>query len=310
MQNLQRLQSSSRLANQRGDTIVILASMAVGLALATGLVADLGRVYFLRTRMQVATDAAALAGAQAIPDGQGAAVGEAQALARANGFALAAQDVSFEPGKRCHVQLSAEQPLFLGKLLDVADLNVGAASTAQLTLSGSGGGPRPFGVPDTDFVLGHCVNPGREYTFKTSADVVLHDQFQPLALDGQGYDAYVDAILHGARRTIHVGDVVAAQSGDMAGPTVEAIDQLVSDDETPYDEAVAHPDLTPRVISVPLIASQMTELDGEKVARVTGIGHFYITYAESGRVYGRFIGTATDLEIPGSQSSESVKLVQ
>ncbi len=296
--------------NQKGATMVILAFMAVGLATATAVVADLGQLYYLRTRLQVATDAAALAGAQALTVDSSEATRQAKTLAKANGFVLHGSQVSFPTTRRCHVELHQEQPLLLGKLLGIGEIDVAAASTAELNTRSSGQGPRPFGVPDTDFVLGHCVNPGREYVFKTGADEQLHGEFEPLALDGPGVSDYTDAILHGARRSISVGDILDAQPGDMSEQTVDAIDQLVGDDETPYDQAVAHPDQTPRVIDVPLIAPRTLDIDGRTVVRVTGIGHFYITYAEEGRFYGRFIGSSTNQSIAGSSGPATVKLVE
>ena len=62
---------SSRLrrfvANQSGQTIVVAALMMTFLLGMTGMTVDVGRLMIAHAELQAATDAAALAGAEALP---------------------------------------------------------------------------------------------------------------------------------------------------------------------------------------------------------------------------------------------------
>ena len=58
-----------RRRRDEGQVIVITALVMVVLLAMTGLVIDVGRLYLAQRDLQKATDAAALAGAQDIPDG-------------------------------------------------------------------------------------------------------------------------------------------------------------------------------------------------------------------------------------------------
>ena len=77
------------MRRDRGATLVLVAFMAVGLTAFAGLAADAGAMYFKRTQLQAAADAAALAGARGLLDGKNVALSEAQRLAAANGCSLA-----------------------------------------------------------------------------------------------------------------------------------------------------------------------------------------------------------------------------
>lgn len=300
--------NSSR--RERGSSLAFLAICGVGLAAASLMAADAGMMYYERTRMQAASDAAALAGAGGLARNQARARKDAQELARVNGYALAAEDVSFPSDRRCRVQLRSRKPMMLGRLLGLPDPDIMAESTAEVEVMSSGPGPRPFGVPDTDLVLGHCINGEREFVLKTGAGRSQRGNFQALAIDGPGAQDYYDAILHGSKRAIHVGDVVDTKPGNMTGPTVQAINRLIAGDYTRYEDARKAPEKTRRVIAIPLISHRsMDDARGRSPVRITGIAYFYITYAtRKGEVYGRFIGNADEKAVGGT-NQYAVRLV-
>ncbi len=70
---------------QRGQAIVLIAILSIGLIAAMGLAIDSGRLFFLHRDLQNSADAGALAAAQAICKGNNP-VQAAEALAAANGF--------------------------------------------------------------------------------------------------------------------------------------------------------------------------------------------------------------------------------
>jgi hypothetical protein len=208
------------------------------------------------------------------------------------------------------VRIHGREPLLLGKLLQIDDPTIAAAATAEVTATTTKRGPRPFGIPDTDLVLGKCINTEREYVIKAGPGRGSNGNFQALALDGPGANDYVDSILNGARRSVAVGDVLETKPGNMAGPTVETINRLIAGDQTRYDAAAKAPEKTRRVVTIPLIAARsFAAARGRSEVRVTGIAHFYITYTtKKGEVHGRFIGAATDKVAEGS-SRYAVRLV-
>src|SRR6266498_3297508 len=56
---------------ERGNVMIMTAILALGLVLAVGLCIDVARVYFIRTELQNAADAAALAAARELDSGTG-----------------------------------------------------------------------------------------------------------------------------------------------------------------------------------------------------------------------------------------------
>ena len=57
--------------DERGQTLIVVSAMMVVLLAFAALVVDFGRVYFSLRELQASTDAAALAGAEALPNGTG-----------------------------------------------------------------------------------------------------------------------------------------------------------------------------------------------------------------------------------------------
>ena len=53
---------------ERGQSFILMAGLLIGLLSMAALVIDLGNVYFSYRQLQAATDAAALAGAEDLPD--------------------------------------------------------------------------------------------------------------------------------------------------------------------------------------------------------------------------------------------------
>lgn len=76
-------------SNERGSVTIMTAILLFGLVLVMGLVIDISRIYVVRTSLQNAADAAALAGARELNSGTTgltAAVTEAQAIVNKYGF--------------------------------------------------------------------------------------------------------------------------------------------------------------------------------------------------------------------------------
>lgn len=72
------------LSNERGSVVVLVAVMLFLIFFCVALVVDIGHIHNVKIELQRAVDAAALAGAQDIPDGSAAVVATAVAMGNAN----------------------------------------------------------------------------------------------------------------------------------------------------------------------------------------------------------------------------------
>lgn len=299
---------------ERGGTLVTTAIFATGLVVVAGLVADTGAMMYQRTRMQVACDAAALAGAKALLGGQTFAKQEAKAVAAKNGYQLTDGGINILQGSRMTVSMQNPSKSLVARVVEAMqgsgdpeaakDLSVGAKSTADLHCVELTYGPRPFGVPECDF------KPGAEYVLKQGPANAIKGNFQALGIDGTGATIYRNSILNGAKRTLKVEDMLQTEPGNMMGPTVTAINQLLGNDQTSYASAVKGA-RTPRVITVPLLYwdTYLSSMGRSNVV-VKGFARFYVSYTTSrGEVYGRFIDKVEQATLKGTALEYAVRLV-
>ncbi|HZK25527.1 MAG TPA: pilus assembly protein TadG-related protein, partial [Oscillospiraceae bacterium] len=104
------------LQNERGTAIVILAGAMTLLMACTALVADIGVNFVTQSRLAVAADAAALAGATKFKDGAAQVQETALAIAAQNG--IKAEDVIVNvagSGKEVTVTATAPVQLFFAR---------------------------------------------------------------------------------------------------------------------------------------------------------------------------------------------------
>jgi Flp pilus assembly protein TadG len=111
---------------------VVFLSVLLGMA---ALAIDVGTWYKQKRDMQAVADAAALAGAQALPDDPSAASTLAQQYASTNGLTLAPTDISFSdeltPHDTINVHASSSANGVFSKLFGIDSLTVGAAASAR-----------------------------------------------------------------------------------------------------------------------------------------------------------------------------------
>jgi len=85
---------SAKRSTESGQTLVLMVIFLISLLGMTALVLDVGSWYRAKRQLQSTADAAALAGAQALPDNPGNAPGLANQYAADNASDLATNDVS------------------------------------------------------------------------------------------------------------------------------------------------------------------------------------------------------------------------
>ena len=121
--------------NERGQALVLMVVFVVSLLGMAALVLDVGSWYRAKRNLQATADAAALAGAQALPDTPADASGLASQYATKNAPDLASADYSVSsnvvPNDRLTVHVTRPSPGFFAKLFGVDSVQVGATAAAQ-----------------------------------------------------------------------------------------------------------------------------------------------------------------------------------
>lgn len=129
------------LAEEQGQSAVLLALVMVALIGFTGLALDAGHYYNEQNRLQNVADAAALAGASALPYNQAGAAARAQDLILANGLDPAVFTITTNFQNRPdQIQVKASRPTetYFMRVLGVREVPVMAGAAAR------SGPPRPF----------------------------------------------------------------------------------------------------------------------------------------------------------------------
>ena len=125
----------SAKGDQSGQALVLTVVFLVSLLGMAALVLDVGSWYRSKRQLQSTADAAALAGAQALPDTAGSASGLANQYATANAPDLASADFSISsnivPNDRITVHVTRPAPGFFAKVFGINSVQVGATATAQ-----------------------------------------------------------------------------------------------------------------------------------------------------------------------------------
>lgn len=144
------------VAREDGQTLaltVLFVTVLLGLA---ALVVDVGAWFRESRRLQAVVDAAALAGAQALPGDPAAATQLARDYALKNGGDVAPEDVSVRERDEIHVRASTPAPGLFGRVLGVASFDIAASATAASVAIGAARGAAPIAVPESHPLL-QCV---------------------------------------------------------------------------------------------------------------------------------------------------------
>ena len=121
--------------DSRGQAAVLTVLFLTVLLGASAMSLDVGSWFKAKRQLQATADAAALAGAQGLPQGTDAATALAIQYAGDNGGSLDASGISFSsdltPDDTISVQMSAPAPGFFSKLFGLASVTVGAHAAAR-----------------------------------------------------------------------------------------------------------------------------------------------------------------------------------
>ena len=126
---------SRRLQNEHGQSVLITVFFLAVVLGATALTLDVSDWYREQRQAQATADAAALAGAQALPNDPSQAMTLAQQYANQNGGGVAAADITlrndYVPNDTVQVHVTRSAPGFFAKLFSIASVNVSATAAAR-----------------------------------------------------------------------------------------------------------------------------------------------------------------------------------
>ncbi|HBN08115.1 MAG TPA: hypothetical protein DD435_05530 [Cyanobacteria bacterium UBA8530] len=290
--------------NEKGAALIFAAVMMAGLFAFSGAAIDIGLMLNQRTRMQLAADAAALAGAKGLVKNTYQASLDAVAVAASNGYAITATNVSYPSPKRVRVEWSSPAGLVLAPFFKLFNVRVGVQSGAEYTGSPNGGGAVPIGVPKQNFT------PGQEYVLKPGTGSPNNKgNFGPLVLDCKGAINYENHIAKGSNVEVKVGSFYYTETGNMVGPTEKGFSRRIANDQTSLEDAIAN--TSPRLVILPILDDGWWKAStGMSPQLVVGFAQFYVTYTAKGEVHGRFVSLLDQSVVPGAGMQYAVKLVE
>lgn len=140
------------LAEEDGQVLALTALMLTVLIGVATLVLDVGTWFREDRQLQAAVDAAAAAGAQALPEDPGRAVQLALEYAGKNGGGVAAEGVSLGTGTgfdSITVRGSRDAPGFFSRVFGVLSVEVGARATARSSALARARYAAPIAVHET-----------------------------------------------------------------------------------------------------------------------------------------------------------------
>lgn len=139
-----------RLASENGQALVMTLVFLVVLVGATALTIDFGTWYRQQRQAQATADAAALAGAQALPTDPSQALSLTEQYAASNGGGISAGDISFQsqymPDDTVVVHATRTSPSFFSRLFGSGLVTVHATAAARSDVPASVYGAAPIVV--------------------------------------------------------------------------------------------------------------------------------------------------------------------
>ena len=137
------------IKDERGQSIIIVALAMVVLLGFTAVAVDAGYLFFQRRHLQNTADAAALAGARELADGDVNNIGDviAQYVSENDVDASEIEDWSVD-GNRVTVELKGNRGLFFARVLGFSNTDVPARAVAAVGPPGGMEGLRPIGVQE------------------------------------------------------------------------------------------------------------------------------------------------------------------
>ncbi|WP_180994376.1 pilus assembly protein TadG-related protein [Bacillus sp. Marseille-P3661] len=273
------------LKQQEGAVIVLVALMMSIFVGFLALVMDMGSIYLEKNRLQKIADAAALAGAQELPNYYSQAEQEVQNAIHLNGGDLTNFTMTTNQSyTMLEVIVSKKATFYFAKALGINEPIVQANARVELQPLSAGKGAIPLGVqPSSDLSFGSLQ------TLKVSDSAT--GNFGAIALTGPGAKDYETDLKYGYEFDLKVGTILNTQTGQLAGPTKRAIEHRIS--LCPNSTYLNYTNDCSRIVLVPIFESIQIDQNQIKQVKVVGFATFFLESVSSTStgavVTGRFI---------------------
>ena len=298
--------------SSRGQMVVIVALIIPVLLGAISLGTDVAVFYFNWMQLQKAADAAALAGANYLPDNPSTAQSAATAYAESNGIkaseiiatSVASNDLSIS------VTLRRTVPYYFARTLGLSTGLVSTSATASpqytpSTVNASTSGQVPSGGDSNGANGSNCSSTGGCQLIPIGLDVntvysdgesitLQQGQIGPgnwdlLALGGNGGANLRTNIANGYSSMVSVGDWVTTEPGKKVGPVDQGFQDRLNSAASvdPSGTFSSHTANDPRILVLPVV--DWEHQNGRSSVEVMAFASVWLDSYSSGQVSVHFI---------------------
>jgi len=295
------------LKEERGFTKIFVALSIVVLFGFTALVVDVGAIYFEKSQLQKALDAAVLGGAQHLKVSEEKAEETAISLALENGLTVKVDEVT-TGGEFIEIEKTVSKELTFARILGFNEADIHAIARVELVQAlVKRNGIVPIGLETGDF------KKNEDYDMNFNPGESKKGNFGFLGLDGGG-SALEEAIKNGSKAEVKIGMSVPTETGLSWGNVKHAIEERIQRDATKthcssYETA---DNTCSRVIIVPLVDTFDDLSGGSGKVTIVRFAAFWIDSIKGQTIKGRFIDYITSgiFEPGGETNIYGVKLVK
>jgi hypothetical protein len=296
-------------SRQEGGSLLLVALSLGAILIMTGLVIDGGHLIQKKLHLQKTANAAALSGAQELPNSKEDVNEVVGTILSSHSEATSLDRVEMLE-KELRVFLKKEVPLFFAPLLGVESVTVSAEAAAGLFPVGSAKNAVPLGIDESVNLVY-----GQTYQLKVDAGDSVSGNFGVLALEGPGAKLYGESLKYGFGEQLQVGDIVNTQTGNIAGATRDGVNYRIANCPYPAGE-YEHRDCS-RIMLV-IVYKPVSVTNGKlNSVEVTGFAYFYITNQMSSTddsIKGIFIKRAgtgfAEINRPIDRGAYAIRLVK
>jgi Flp pilus assembly protein TadG len=232
----------AKAGEERGQGLVLGTLAMVVIMAFTAMAIDVGLFLHEKRELQKAADAAALAGAQELPNSPETALVRAGRWALSNGIGSGEIDsvdvtTTYATDDTLTVKLKRDVPFVFARVLGFSGDTMKADGTARVGSPAAVAGLAPFGV------LEDAISVDEPTVLKYDAKDVTQGNFGPLGIDGPGADVYRETIERGSETALcsqsqaSCADPTAqTETGNMVGPTRQGMDWRLDNTPPECDE--------------------------------------------------------------------------
>ena len=277
-----------KLRDERGSLTAVIAIGTVAIFGLVAMATDVGRMTIAKQHVATVADAAALSGAQLLPQDPNGAVATVRQYLQKNGVDPQGVTVAMNPvDQTMSVIVEDDVEYTFARILGFTQGHVAAKAVARIQPLSGYNHVVPLSVVQTDWAMGEEVvlkeSPGNGGNLSPG-------NYGALALGGNGASTYEENLAHGFDGWVRVGDWVTTKPGDVTGPTERAIQSRIDQDSAATFATVRKG--SPRIVIVPILESFTPNGRGE--VTVVGFGAFFLEGTggqgnDRGTVRGRFM---------------------